>query len=179
MMVIRSYVCNDCQTQFEVTCESGSDGDPDCPSCSKVLQWVPGMFAISGVKSKALDLTQKIMEQEYGYSNFKDNTREGETVVMAPTPPTTSSNDALMQQVSEFAQSTAQPLNPVQKEMAASFWGSGNQVPQIPVAQVLASAKANAALATQEGVNPMALLHRAGREGKLPLKINVIARAKM
>lgn len=179
MMVFRTYQCNDCDQVFEVTCDSGNDGDPDCPFCSKVLQWVPGMFSVRGDKSRALDVTQKIMEDQYGYTNFKDNTREGETVVIPPAAPTTSSNDALMQQISEVAQSRSQPLTPVQADMASSFWGAGAQVPQIPVAQVLASAKQSIALANQEGVNPMRLLHEAGKQGKLPMKINVIARAKM
>ena len=178
-MIIRTYQCLDCDQPFEVTCESSSP-DPDCPMCSKVLQWVPGMFAIKGSISRAADITQKIMEQDYGYSNFKDNTREGETVVMAPPTPTTSSNDALMQQVSEFAQSTRQQLTPQQAHMAKDFWGAGAAaMPQIPVGDALAFAKQQTALATREGVNPMNLLHRAGREGKLPMKINVIARAKM
>ena len=179
MPVIRTYSCAVCGDVFDFTCES-NDPDPACKGCSVVMEWQPKSFAIKGNISKAADITQKIMEQDYGYSNFKDNTREGETVVMAPPTPTTSSNDALMQQVSEFAQSTRQPLSPVQANMAKDFWGAGAAaMPQIPVGDALAFAKQQTALATREGVNPMNLLHRAGREGKLPMKINVIARAKM
>jgi hypothetical protein len=42
---------------------------------------------------------------------------------------------------------------------------------------LLAGAKAQTAAANAEGVNPMDLLHKRGKEGKLPIRMNIIARA--
>ena len=85
-MIIRTYRCNDCQELFEVTCES-SDGDPDCPFCARELVWQPKSFAITTTKSKAVDVTQQIMEEDYGLTDFNDNMREGDIAAKTPVRP--------------------------------------------------------------------------------------------
>jgi DNA-directed RNA polymerase subunit RPC12/RpoP len=179
-MIIRSYLCRDCGIEFEVTCESNS-GDPDCPNCSKVLQWKPERFAITGIKSKALDTVQSIMEQQYGYTDFKDKVDMGETVVKAPRPMQGAEADAIGQQVSQYAEQTlGTPLTPIQKKMASTFWDGGQAaVSQIPVASLLAGAKANHAMNKSQGLDAMQILSEEGRAGKLRQKIDVVARAKM
>jgi len=145
------------------------------------MEWRPKSFAIGGIKSKALDITQKVMEEQYGYTDFKDHVDPGETVVKAPRPMQTAEHDAIGQQVAEYAEHTlGTPLTPVQKQMASTFWDGGQAAAaQIPVANLLAGARANAAVAAREGRDPMKMLHEMGREGKLKQKIDVVARAKM
>ena len=104
-MIIRTYSCADCEQEFEVTCES-SDGDPDCPTCSQVLEWRPGGFNIIGNKGKAVDLTQKILEEDYGLTNFKDNTREGDVHGIVAPPAGTAEREAGIRQMSEAAQAS-------------------------------------------------------------------------
>lgn len=176
MPVVRTYACDECNTTFEITC-GANDGAPDCPNCAQVLEWVPGMFAITGTKSKAIDTTQQILEQDFGLTNFRDNQREGDTAAIVEAP-STQKRDAEIRQLSEVAQATgAPPLSQQQAAMAQNFWGGGAVAQSIPAAQMLSNAKASTAAANAEGVNPMQLLHKAGKEGKLPLKMNVIARA--
>src|SRR5215470_17509578 len=98
-MVIRTYLCEECNTQFEVACESGSDGDPDCPNCAVVLQWVPSRMNIGTVKSKAIDYTQKMVEQDYGLSNMNDGNREGDVAYKAPAPMQTNERETIEQSV--------------------------------------------------------------------------------
>lgn len=176
-MIIRTYECPNCNQQFEVTCES-SDGDPDCPFCSRVLEWRPGMFAITGNKSRAIDITQNILETEFGMTNINDRQREGDVAAIAAPPPGGAERDAQIRQLSEAAQAYGQPaLTPNQAEMAKAFWAGGQTPMQsIPAADMLNNAKLATAAANAEGVNPMALLHKAGKEGKLKTRIDVIAR---
>jgi len=177
-MIIRTYMCKDCEQEFEVTCES-NDGDPDCPNCARVLDWQPGMFAITGNKAKAVDITQKILEQDYGLSNFKDNNREGDVGVITPPEASTSEREKVLRTLSEAAQATGAPsLNSEQAAMAAPFWGGApapGATPMISREQLLAGAAQSTALADAEGVNPIALLHKA----KPKMRIDVVARAKM
>lgn len=175
-MIIRTYHCDDCNREFEVTCESTSP-DPDCPFCSKVLEWVPGMFAVKTNKSRAMDTTQQILEQDFGLTNFNDNMREGDVAAKAIPDKTAQQKDAEIRQLSEVAQAVGQPMTEQQQQMAQNFWGGGAVAQSLPAAEMLNNAKLSTAAANAEGVNPMSLLHKAGKDGKLPFKINVIARA--
>lgn len=178
MPVIRTFGCDDCGLQFEVT-QGMDDPHPDCPRCCQVLEWRPTSFNIVGTKSKAIDVTQKIMEDDYGYSNFNDNMREGDVAAKSAAAPTGAQIDAEIRTVAEYAtQTTGAPtLNQTQAEMAKAFW-SGGQTPlqQIPVTQLLATAKTATADANAQGLNPMKLLHEAGKRGQLKTPINVVAR---
>ena len=177
MPVIRDYHCDECGQEFRVTCNS-SDPAPDCPHCNRVLEWTPGLFSITGTKSKAVDVTQQIMEQEFGYSNFNDNMREGDIAVKAAAP-TGAQIDAEIRQLSEASQQMhgTPPLNQTQAEMAKAFWGGG-QTPlqQVPAAEMLNNARAATQAANAENRNPMQLLHKAGKAGQLKTPIHVIAR---
>ncbi len=156
-----------------------NDPHPECPRCCQVLEWRPTSFNIVGTKSKAIDVTQKIMEDDYGYSNFNDNMREGDVAAKPAAVATGAQIDAEIRTVAEYAtQTTGAPtLNQTQAEMAKAFW-AGGQTPlqKVPAAEMLNNAKQSTALANQEGVNPMRLLHEAGKKGRLKTPINVIAR---
>jgi len=163
-MIIRTYRCEDCQEVFDVTCES-SDGDPDCPYCKQVLVWTPKSFAIGTNKGKAVDVTQKIMEEDYGLSDFNDNMREGD--IAAKTPPRSKEERDAVEQMERDA-----------KEIAAS---AGNMVPQAREffsgnqtrANVAAAAFADAK-ATKGQHNGMDLMAAAGRKGELPMNYRLV-----
>lgn len=181
MPVIRSYECMDCKELFEVTHQSGEEPLADCPFCEKVLEWRPKPFAITGVKSKAVDVAQDILETDYGLTNFKDGSREGDTVAIMPTE-TTQQREARMRIESEVQELAAQvknaPENPAQAAAVSAFWGpqgpgGGQQPVQNMMAQTLiASAKAG----PQAGTDAMAALHRMGKSGQLPTNMRIVAR---
>lgn len=87
MAIVRTYLCGDCGTKFDKLHFDRSEPPPECPGCqalaAKQVQ-VPAGFAIKGNTSKAVDITQSIMEKDLGYSDFKDSVREGETAVKTP-----------------------------------------------------------------------------------------------
>jgi hypothetical protein len=163
-MIIRTYRCDDCGETFEVTCES-SDGDPDCPFCAREMIWQPTRFAIGTTKGKAVDVTQKIMEEDYGLTDFNDNMREGD--ICAKTPSCTREEREAIEQMERDA-----------KELAAS---AGNMVPQAREffsgnqtrANVAAAAFADAK-ATKGQHTGMDLMAAAGKRGELPLNYRLV-----
>ena len=179
-MIIRTYKCDDCELEFEVNCES-NDPDPDCPTCSKILDWVPGMFAINGNKSKALDVTQKIIEEDFGMSNLKDNTREGEAAFIEPTPVTTVERETVERNIREYAAQAVAVPAPISRSdvdggpASASFnWGTqpqGNPAPQVSMQHVIATAKQG-----PQGPNPMTMLHQGIKSGALRTPMRIVGR---
>ena len=177
-MIIRTYRCDDCEHTFEVTCES-NDGDPDCPTCSKVLEWTPVSFAITGVKAKAVDYTQKILEQDYGLSNFRDNNREGDVAAMGPAPETTAEREKVVRAVKEYAESAtmAPELKQQGAPAPANFWGGqpamGIQTNPIAPSAMLAGTKVG-----PRGYDTMKILHDGIRTGQLTTPTRILARWK-
>lgn len=179
MPVIRTFGCEDCGLEFELT-QNMDEGAPDCPRCCVVLEWRPTSFNVTTTKSRAVDVTQQILEQDFGMSNINDRQREGDIAAMPTATATGAQIDAEIRTVSEYAQQTtgAPPLTQPQAEMAKAFWGGGQTPLQsVPAAEILSNAKASTALANLEGTNPMKLLHDAGKKGLLKTPINVVARA--
>lgn len=179
-MIYRTYGCDDCGATFEVAHESSNDPYPDCPNCSKVLEWRPKSFAIGGSsQSKAVDLTQKIMEQDYGLTNFKDNNKEGDVGYIAPRK-TTAEVDVQMQRDSEAGREVVKRLAEVQpqhKQQVDSFFGGQMATigqNQVPVQQLIAAGKTGPGA----GVDPMKALHTMGKQGKLPTP-KIMAKADM
>jgi hypothetical protein len=176
-MIIRTYRCDDCEQEFEVHCES-SDGDPDCPTCEKVLDWQPGMFAITGHKSRAIDVTQKIIEEDFGLANLKDNTREGEAAYKEPRADTTHERDKITQSVMEYVRETTghSPGASVQPPPSVGFnWGTqvaSAPAPQVSMQHVLAQTK----VGPQAPENPMQILQGGIKSGHLRSKNRIIAK---
>jgi hypothetical protein len=171
MPVIRTYNCNDCNQLFEVVLESGNDGDPPCPYCDKVLDWKPGMFAIKTNKSRALDITQQIVEEDYGLTNLKDNLREGDVAAM--TPPKTAvdreQDDALQRDLRDLA-ANPDRLSPAARNFFGGGAGGPFQGQNLSVQSVIQNAKGS----VPADRNPMALLAEAGKKGELPLNYKLL-----
>ena len=176
-MIYRTYCCNSCDQLFEVTCESGDEGDPDCPICTKVLQWTPSKVSIGGsLESKAVRIAQDVMENDYGLTNFKDNNKPGDVGYIDPTRKNAAERDALGQRDAEIereVRKTVEFATPAQKEQVDNFFG-GQSVKigqnSIPASQMIAAGKMGPAA----GVNPMTLLHKAGQAGKLPTRFKMV-----
>lgn len=182
-MITRTYKCDDCGTVFEVDLDHSSDPDPDCPTCSVTLQWVPGMFSIATNKGKAMNVTQQILEEDYGLTNWKDNNREGDIAAMLPVE-TTADREAkarIEQEVQQLAQEQAQlkgqQANPALQAAVKGFWGpTGGAMPSMMAETLLASAKTGPGAGKTD---PIKMLHDGKKAGLLPTGFRVIARAKM
>ena len=182
-MIYRTYECLDCHQFFEVTCNS-DDGDPDCPTCAKVLDWKPGMFNTKSDVSRAADLTQEILNTDYGLDNFNDNTREGDTVYKAPVETREQREMAkALEDQAKMVKDIPGMMPESTKQQAAGFWAGGSGAAAVPN-QIVQSALANAKAplvgrngkVLDSGVNPMESLHKMGKQGKLPDNFRIIAR---
>ena len=147
---------------FEVTCES-NDADPDCPRCAVVLEWRPQRFAIGGSNiGKAADLTQRVLERDYGLSNFSDNLREGDVAAKAPAR-TAAEREAMERVERDAAELAATPAKLVPQ--VQQFWSGAHPAQVNVAAAALADAKANAS----ENSRNMDLLMSAGKRGDAAL----------
>lgn len=179
-MIYRTYECMECGQQFEVAHESGNESFPDCPVCSKVLQWRPQSFSIGGSNtSKGVDMAQQVLEQDYGLTNYKDNNREGDVGYIAPRK-TAAELDNQMQRESEAGREVVKRMNEItevrpehQKQVDTFFGGQTATIGQnrVSVQQLIQGAKIGPA-----GVDPMKALHELGKQGRLP-KPQIMARA--
>ena len=162
-MIRRTYACEDCEQVFTVEC-GPNDPDPSCPNpdCNKVLEWRPQSFAIGGSNvGKAAALTQKIMEEDYGLSNFRDNVKEGETAIV-PHHETKAETELVNQTFSEMQQQTAGDPAKVQ-----AFWG-GNAGTPTSMQSMTGNSLIQMAKVGPQGHDPMAMLHAGVKGGRVP-----------
>lgn len=188
MPVTRTYECDDCSWRWTQWHASSSDPYPECPKCAAgAAQWIPGKFAITGVKSKAVDMAQRIMEEDYGLTDARDNLREGDTVVKAPAPVQTAEAETLTRAMLEAARETgAADLSPDQAEAVKQFWQHPGMTPA-PLQQKVAEAQMQAPAARSMGNDPIGNLHTAAKKafGHVPdgapaahtMNLQVVSRA--
>ena len=177
-MITRTYQCVDCDQYFEVDHESGEEPEPPCPHCDVVLEWRPKSFAIGTNKGRAVDIAQKIIEQDYGITNMKDSTREGETVLIEPRRRARNAMRArqIGAEIRAFAAATPEPGNPALQAQIKQFFGGGAAGSSIDINQALAASKTGPGAYTKDN-NPMSMLHQSGKAGLLPNNMRVIAKA--
>ena len=86
MAIVKTYLCGECGTKFDKLHFDRSEPPPECPGCQAIeAKQVPAGFAIGGnTHSKALDLTQDIVEKDFGMTDLRDNVKEGEIAAVLP-----------------------------------------------------------------------------------------------
>ena len=101
----RKYQCDDCETQFVKFQEDGDYSIPDCPTChpdQTPFKGFPAVRDSTKMASKALDLAQRVAENEFGMTNMRDGQRAGEdNATLSAPPPTASDTQAAMQTFTE------------------------------------------------------------------------------
>jgi hypothetical protein len=149
-VIRRTYGCNECNLEWTVTHDSSDEPYPPCPVCTIKATWRPKPLRIKTNRSRAMDVAQSVAEG-MGLSNMKDNTREGESVYMAPSAPTTTENEAVMHQtvdamrqlanrsagtiskpMADFLSATGQDLSDPTKPMVAPSELIGTPSPALP-----------------------------------------------
>jgi len=86
MAIVRTYECGDCGGKFDKFHASRDEPPPECPICQALsARKIPSTFAVGGgTASQAVDITQDVMEKDYGMSDFKDKVHEGEIAIKTP-----------------------------------------------------------------------------------------------
>jgi len=154
MTIRRTYACLDCEQEFTVECEA-NDGDPQCPNpaCNRVLEWRPQGFAIGGsIEGKAAAETQRVLEQDYGLSNFKDNAKEGESGIIRRHETKVETEMVEREVREQMAAIAADPGK------TAQFWGQGAGQPTTVQSMTGQSLIAMAKVGPQ-APNPMTMFH--------------------
>lgn len=84
MAIMRRYECGDCGCKFEKLHFDRNEPTPECPGCQALAaKQLPSGFSIGGgTHSKAIDITQSIVEKDFGMTDMRDNIKEGETAAM-------------------------------------------------------------------------------------------------
>src|SRR5215472_13487785 len=81
------FRCPDCGHKWRLE-RTDRSYQPDCPACGYIPDPIPDRIAapaIVGTKSRAVDEAYKVVSEDYGLTNLKDNAREGESSVIMPT----------------------------------------------------------------------------------------------
>ena len=190
------FHCDVCDLIFEIRHEGALEVVPDCPACLVAgrdgggSNWLAPMPAIGTTKGKAIDLAQKIAEEDYGLTDMNDNQRAGDIAFKGPAPMQGAEADRLIREMVEYQRQTGPaaplpsgPLAPdgsrqvlvdpaLQKE---NFWqGSQGGSAETTVGQQ-AAAKAASDAARAQGVDPVGILERGRQSGNMPFKVVPVA----
>ena len=181
MPVTRRYLCDDCGHEFTKFHMNREEPVPECERCAAATKNIPGMFAITGIKSKAIDYTHAMMEQDYGMTNMRDNAKEGEAYALPPAPVQTAEREQLTRAIMETVQGEASPE--VRADLAENvneFWKTG-KTPQHPIEQAKIQEATTVGVQAQrsDGADPIGLLHEGQKKAGGGMKLDVVSRSKM
>jgi len=182
MPVTRTYLCDDCGYRFTQFHMSREDPAPECPACYAATHSIPGGFNITTSKAKAVDMVQKIAEEDYGMTNMRDGGREGDVAALGPSQVQSSEAEMLTRQM----MATQPQINEQQADLVNSFWknsmsgaaipGAGNPslTPEQQRDQILAAGAVASSQATGMGADPIGLIHEAGKRGMADTRLEVL-----
>lgn len=187
----RPYMCDVCNVSFIHTHLAKGEPVPDCPTCALLARYDAEREAADnaarfkrmvdsgippGVRtnvSRAVENTHAAME-EMGYSDFKDNTRPGESIIKEERAQTTPEVDEVIREVRQYAEQKAIPhlnnLTPQEfQQQVKTGW-------KHPGASVAAPAP-GAMEAKQMGAEPISMIDGA-RLAPLTSNLKIQGRAK-
>ena len=167
-MIYRTYQCMECSQYFEVRHDSGDEGDPSCPVCDDiVMQWRPQKFNIASGKAKVADMARDMIAEDYGVTDMND-TREGEQSFK---PPPKSKElveaEGRMENAIKQEISKVETTDPKVQQAIKGFYGGGGVSSVVDVPTSMANARVGPEAYTPQH-NPISMIHRAGKAGKLP-----------
>lgn len=182
MPVSRTYLCTDCNAEFTHFHMSREEPAPDCPKCTAATTSIPGMFSIKTNISRALDFTQKSLEETYGYTDMQDNLRAGD--IAAPKPTTMSRQDQeqfvhLMQNQYETAHMPIAPPAQPGGPSGEMNWGGGGSTTMAGSEAVVQAALAQAPSTASHGLDAVSMVEKAKASGQGRMKLNVVGAAKV
>jgi hypothetical protein len=172
----KRYFCEDCHTTFDVRQESGDLTIPECPKCvgaSGAATWVPPLVAIGSTKGQAIDLAQKIAEEDFGLTNFNDNQRAGDIAFKPESPMHTAELETNIREMMQAGIPAELPKEHAEK--VDNYWqgNMGGIAEQTIATQAVSSAASSAARA--EGVDPLSILERGRAGGHMRQNFNVMS----
>ena len=119
------------------------------------------MFSVKTNRSRALDLTQNIIEGDYGLSNLNDNLREGD-VAAKGLPPAQGEERAWREQIENDNRALAATVSNMAPQAREFFSGAGGKQQMNVAAAAFGDAKAH----RKENAYAMDLFSQGGRKGE-------------
>lgn len=182
--VKRTYNCGDCGLQWIVLHEHMDEPVPDCPTCAVRAEWQVPLPGLLTTKSQAIDIAQKMAEQDFGLTNFHDNSRPGDVAYMAPSPMQTAERDQITQQLMEQARAVQNAGGEIAPEVkavmgAGDFWTQGSSATPNMGNAVPGVASPAVQQQRAEGTGGIDILEKARGEGMLRPMNTVMGRASM
>lgn len=187
MPISRTYLCDDCQGQFNRLHWDRDEPVPECPYCaSDAARNIPGTFNITGARAKAIDIAQQIAEEDYGLTNMRDNLREGDIAAMGPSAPQTAEREELVREMqATFGEAAGTPERLEQN--IKEFWHTGGSKTSLPPEaqmardQKVAEARMASTVARTDGADPIELLHKAEKAANPHggMNLHVMSRSKL
>jgi hypothetical protein len=157
-----TYHCDECDLTFKSFREQ--DGPmPDCPVCvPDETPFEAKAPALLTNRAKAIDIAQKIAEENFGLTDMKDNNRPGDVIAKGPAPIQTSEAEAITREMIQAGMGTPE-VGAELKQYVEGFFGAAT--PQSLAAQAQQAAQQAAPQAAAEtramGLDPIALLHKS------------------
>lgn len=175
-MIRRTLNCTDCGFTWQEYVASSDVPVPECAACQHAeTRRIPGPFAITGAKSKAIDMAQQMAEQDYGLTDIRDNQRAGDIAAVGPPPIQTSEAEAITREMVQAGVSA--DMAPIMQDAVRNFWQQNGAVSAADTGSAIAAAAPAAAAARASGHDPIGLLHQAGKSGASDIRLNVVGRA--
>lgn len=174
--VRRTWYCDACEHKWVVVTDADDPTIPSCPMCldEPVQHFEP--FGVKTNASRAVEFAHKMAERDFGVTDLNDHLKKGDIAHKAPPPIQNAEAEAITQAILDAGgvpdrQRVAEHLKPLVKGFfGANGAAAGPQ--QGPIKQAIdnavATAPVAAAMARQEGSDPVALLHEAGKQGLDP-----------
>lgn len=205
--VRRVLKCDECGHQFELRQDSRDEIPAECPICAesavafdhmrekeegeaRILKMVderraPGRFTH---KHQAMKIAESMMT-DYGMTDFADGGRQGDRAAKAPSAPHSAEIQAMTREMVEARIIAEGEQAEAFAKGASTFWQAGESNAGLaeaaktnPMAAAIHKAPmvapAAAAQARSEGVDPVSLFHKAGKEGALRKPANIVASVK-
>lgn len=175
--VRRIYRCTDCKTEFAWIHDSEEEDAPECPICAVAepvagapaptpVVWQPPLPAITGAKSRAIDYTQAMVEQQFGLTDFNDNQRVGDIAYKPPPPLHAAEAQAMAREMIQagIPEETTKQI----ADAASNFWQGtlGGQTTEQTLGQQGVASQASAA-ARAMGVDPIGILEADRKQASM------------
>lgn len=167
----RTYECGDCGHRFNHVVWEADAPHPDCPKCEVIASYVPPLPGMLTTKSAAIDMAQKIAEEDFGLTNIRDNQRAGDVAAMGPAPMQTAEREAITQQMKEMAdqmQSTGAEISPQMQTALAAQGGS------MWTGQQMASLNGGPVAGAAQSADTVGILEKARAAGASRMSYNVM-----
>jgi hypothetical protein len=142
--------------------------------------WAPQAPNIIGNKAKAIDIAQKIAEEDFGLTDMRDNTRPGDVIAKPPSPIQTAESEAITRELVAYTNAPADIAPHLQGYVKDFFGAAQGSSPAADTLTQIQGAAPAAQAARAEGKDPISMLQQSRNLPRTGINnLSVIAKAKM